>query len=208
MKEVGAAEDSHSKSHSNFRTSCASKPILAGSRRRRGPAAVGRLPADAGERAAAGRRRSPMHPSAASRGRRTNVVVTVGEGAEFKTISDALKAVRYRYQLGSSSTDQMVVKIAAGTYRREHFRRRDRRPRSPPRQRRTIRRTTNRSEPDWPLGIKLQGRRRGFRRTVAEGNPHHRLEEHFAVRRGGESASKADAQPVAVEISGDMSEAD
>ena len=76
--------------------------------------------------------------------------VTVGESGEFKTIVDALKAVRRRFKPADASKDQFVIKIAAGTYP-ENISIDG-----------TVRRVSgkdkksaNPTDPEWPQGIKL-----------------------------------------------------
>lgn len=76
--------------------------------------------------------------------------VKVGEGGEFKTIVDALRAVRRRYEPTGAANDQMVIRIAAGTYKENlsidgtirRVSRKDKKSDKP-------------TEPDWPQGIKL-----------------------------------------------------
>jgi len=76
--------------------------------------------------------------------------VTVGDGGEFKTIIDALKAVRRRFQPTGDPKDQMVIKIAAGTYAENisidgTIRR----------QSKKDKKSDKLTDPDWPQGIKL-----------------------------------------------------
>jgi serine/threonine-protein kinase len=76
--------------------------------------------------------------------------VTVGESGEFKTIVDALKAVRRRFEPSGDPKDQMVIKIAAGTYAenisidgtKRRISRRDKK-------------SDKSADPDWPEGIRL-----------------------------------------------------
>ena len=77
--------------------------------------------------------------------------ITVGPEGEYKSIVEALKAVRRRYIPNPSGTDMMVVKIAAGTY-----------PENisidgsvPPSTRRKDKKSDKPVDPDWPQGIKL-----------------------------------------------------
>ncbi|MBS0207265.1 MAG: protein kinase [Planctomycetes bacterium] len=75
--------------------------------------------------------------------------VTVGDQGEFKTIIDALKAVRRHFEPNGEPNDQMVIKIAPGTYHEnisidgtihrvgKH------------------KKTDKTVDPDWPQGIKL-----------------------------------------------------
>ena len=78
--------------------------------------------------------------------------VTVGgSNAEYRTIVDALKAVRVRYK-PTGPDDQMVIKIAAGTYK--EFLSVD------ASQRKTTNKNKKSAEPvwvEWPSGIKLKG---------------------------------------------------
>ncbi len=76
--------------------------------------------------------------------------VTVGEKGEFKTIVDALKVVRRRFEPTGAPNDQMVIKIAAGTYQENisidgtarRVNRRDKK-------------ADKLVDPDWPQGIRL-----------------------------------------------------
>lgn len=76
--------------------------------------------------------------------------VTVGESGEYKTIVDALRAVRRRFEPTGAATDQMVIKIAAGTYHENISI--DGTPRRPNRKEKKSDKPT---DPDWPQGIKL-----------------------------------------------------
>jgi serine/threonine protein kinase len=76
--------------------------------------------------------------------------VTVGTGREYKTIADALKAVRWKFAPNGAANDQIVIKIAAGIYQENIF------------VDGTVRRVSQRSkqvdqpvDPNWPMGIKL-----------------------------------------------------
>lgn len=77
--------------------------------------------------------------------------ITVGESGEYKTIVDALRAVRRRFEPTGAANDVMVIKVSAGTYR-ENISIDG-----------TVRRASSKNkksdkpvEPDWPMGIKLQ----------------------------------------------------
>lgn len=80
--------------------------------------------------------------------------VTVGaDGAEYKTINDALRAVRRRYEPTGAANDVMVIKVAAGTYPESilvdgtvH--------RVRPRNKKADK-SEKPVDPDWPAGIKL-----------------------------------------------------
>jgi serine/threonine protein kinase len=80
--------------------------------------------------------------------------VTVGaEGADYKTINEALRAVRRRYEPTGAANDVMVIKVAAGTYPESilvdgtvhRVRPRNKKPDK----------SEKPLEPDWPAGIKL-----------------------------------------------------
>ena len=125
--------------------------------------------------------------------------VTVGEKGEFKTIVDALKVVRRRFEPTGASNDQMVIKVAAGTYQENisidgtarRVNRRDKK-------------ADKLVDPDWPQGIKL----------VADGDvilapqldvPAIRLKNipKFVVEG---ITINATGKAIGVEVTGDMSE--
>ena len=125
--------------------------------------------------------------------------VTVGEGGEFKSIVDALRVVRRRFQPTGASNDQMVIKIAAGTYRENISVDGTVRPTS-----RKSKKADKPTEPDWPLGIKL----------VADGEvileaprdvPAIRLTNLSKFIIEGITINAAD-KAVGIEINGDVSE--
>ena len=124
--------------------------------------------------------------------------VTVGEGGEYKSIVDALKAVRRRYE-PITETDQMVIKIAAGTYRENisidgtvvPSRRREKKADKP-------------TEPDWPRGIKLLADGEVILDSTKQEGPGIRLRNLSRFVIEGISV-KSNALPIAVEVSGDLS---
>lgn len=77
--------------------------------------------------------------------------VTVGEQGEFKTIVEALKAVRRRFEPNQSGTDMMVIKILAGTYKENISI-----DGSPQQRTKSKNKKADKAiDPDWPQGIKL-----------------------------------------------------
>lgn len=135
--------------------------------------------------------------------------VTVGRtNAEYRTITDALKAVRVRFAptkdndfvpINDKVYDQMVIKIAAGTYR-ENISIDG-----------SLRRTGQKKPGDsavveWPKGIKLQGDGKVILESGKDGpkdGPVVRLRkiERFVIE--GIEINAA-GSPTAVELSGDM----
>jgi len=78
--------------------------------------------------------------------------ITVGGSkAEYRTITEALRAVRVRY-VPTGPDDQMVIKIAAGTYK--EFISVDA---SQPKANTKKKKSSEATQIEWPLGIKLKG---------------------------------------------------
>lgn len=126
-------------------------------------------------------------------------VVTVGEGGEFKTIVEALRAVRRRYEPTGAPNDMMVIKIGAGTYP-ENISIDG-----------TVRRVPGRGnkgdkplDPDWPTGIKLLADGEVILESPQE-VPAIRLKNipKFIVEG---ITVKATGKAVGIEITGDMNE--
>lgn len=124
--------------------------------------------------------------------------VTVGEKGEFKTIIEALKAVRRRFEPNDSPTDQMVIKIAAGTYRENisidgtsiH---------------RGNKKADKAVDPDWPRGIKLLADGEVILESAKDEKPVIALKniQRFVVEG---ITVVAPSKATAIELSGDMND--
>lgn len=125
--------------------------------------------------------------------------VTVGEKGEYKTITDALKAVRYRYSPTGNPDDVMVINVSAGTYQENLF------------IDGTITRSSRRGKkaeqptvPDWPRGIRLKADGEVVLEPSQEG-PAIRLKNISRFVIEGIHV-RATGKAVAVEVSGDLNE--
>lgn len=128
--------------------------------------------------------------------------VTVGESGEYKTIGDALKAVRRRFEPTGAANDIMVIKVAAGTYQ-ENISVDGTVVRRPSKSKKADK-SDKPSEPDWPIGIKLVADGAVILEPVQDA-PVIRLKNmpKFVVEG---LTIKATGRPVAVEITGDVNE--
>jgi len=125
--------------------------------------------------------------------------VTVGEGGEYKTINDALRAVRRRFEPTGAPTDQMVIKVAAGTYTENISI-----DGTPHRPNRKEKKSEKPVDPDWPQGIKLVA----DGEVILEGPPDApaiRLKNIPRLIIEGLTI-RATGKPVAVEVNGDMND--
>jgi len=124
---------------------------------------------------------------------------TVGPNGEFRSIVDALRVVRRRFEPSGAAGDLFVIRIAAGTYAENisidgtvrRSSRRDRKAAQP-------------TEPDWPHGIKLLADGEVIL-APAQDVPAIRLRNLPRFTVEGITVQAA-GRPVAIELSGDLNE--
>ncbi len=126
--------------------------------------------------------------------------VTVGEQGEYKSIVEALKAVRRRFEPNQSGTDVMVVKILAGTYKENISI-----DGSPQQRTKSKNKKADKPvDPDWPQGIKLVASGEVILESPQDA-PAIRLKNISRFTIEGISVN-ATGKAVGVELIGDMTE--
>ena len=129
--------------------------------------------------------------------------ITVGGNkADFRSIVEALRAVRVRYQPNTAggAEDQMVIRIAAGTYKERILI--DASQRKAAKNTKSIKKSDKPADPDWPEGIKIIGEKGVILEPPGDA-PVIRLKEIPRLVIEGIEVNATD-KSVAVEMSGYM----